>query len=179
MDAKIDKSAGSARSRAAAAENREWLPNQLDIQVLHHNSNLSDPVGEAFDYAEEFKTLDLNAVIRDLQALMTNSQEWWPADFGHYGGLFIRMAWHSAGTYRVTDGRGGAGAGQQRFCAIEQLTGQRESRQGAPSPMADQAEIWPQDFLGRPDHSHRQRCPGVDGLQGLRFCGRPRRRLGA
>ena len=98
--------------------NRDWWPNQLDIEVLHQNSPLSDPMGEAFDYAKEFKSLDLNAVIKDLHALMTDSQDWWPADFGHYGGLFIRMAWHSAGTYRITDGRGGAGAGQQRFAPL-------------------------------------------------------------
>jgi catalase-peroxidase len=101
-----------------AHTNRDWWPNQLNLQVLHHNSTLSDPMGEAFDYAEEFKSLDLNAVIKDLHALMIDSQEWWPADFGHYGGLFIRMAWHSAGTYRITDGRGGAGAGQQRFAPL-------------------------------------------------------------
>ncbi|HLH97425.1 MAG TPA: catalase/peroxidase HPI [Xanthobacteraceae bacterium] len=98
--------------------NRDWWPNQLNIQVLHQQSPLSDPMGEAFDYAKEFKTLDLNAVIKDLQALMTQSQEWWPADFGHYGGLMIRMAWHSAGTYRIADGRGGAGSGQQRFAPL-------------------------------------------------------------
>jgi catalase-peroxidase len=98
--------------------NREWWPNTLNIQGLHGNSSLSDPMGEAFDYAKEFKSLDLNAVIKDLHALMTDSQPWWPADFGHYGGLFIRLAWHSAGTYRVTDGRGGAGAGQQRFAPL-------------------------------------------------------------
>jgi catalase-peroxidase len=120
MDAKIDESAGKCPFTGGRGghTNRDWWPNQLDLQVLHHNSNSSDPMGEAFDYAEEFKTLDLNAVIKDLQALMTNSQEWWPADFGHYGGLFIRMAWHSAGTYRITDGRGGAGAGQQRFAPL-------------------------------------------------------------
>ncbi|MCP3462268.1 catalase/peroxidase HPI [Bradyrhizobium sp. CCGUVB23] len=101
-----------------APSNREWWPNQLDVQVLHRNSDLSDPMGEDFDYAKEFKTLDLNAVVKDLHALMTDSQEWWPADFGHYGGLMIRMAWHSAGTYRITDGRGGAGAGQQRFAPL-------------------------------------------------------------
>ncbi|MGV7216604.1 catalase/peroxidase HPI [Bradyrhizobium sp. UFLA05-112] len=101
-----------------APSNREWWPNQLDVQVLHRNSDLSDPMGKDFDYAKEFKTLDLNAVVKDLHALMTNSQEWWPADFGHYGGLMIRMAWHSAGTYRITDGRGGAGAGQQRFAPL-------------------------------------------------------------
>ena len=98
--------------------NRDWWPDTLDISVLHRNSKLSDPMGKAFDYAKEFKSLDLNAVIKDLHALMTESQEWWPADFGHYGGLMIRMAWHSAGTYRITDGRGGAGAGQQRFAPL-------------------------------------------------------------
>ena len=98
--------------------NRDWWPDALDVSVLHRNSTLSDPMGEAFDYAKEFKTLDLNAVIKDLHALMTELQEWWPADFGHYGGLMIRMAWHSAGTYRITDGRGGAGAGQQRFAPL-------------------------------------------------------------
>ena len=101
-----------------ARTNRDWWPDSLDVSVLHRNSTLSDPMGKAFDYAKEFKTLDLNAVSRDLRALMTKSQEWWPADFGHYGGLMIRMAWHSAGTYRTTDGRGGAGAGQQRFAPL-------------------------------------------------------------
>jgi catalase-peroxidase len=98
--------------------NRDWWPNQLNLQVLHQHSNLSNPMGEAFDYAKEFNSLDLNAVIQDLHALMTDSQDWWPADFGHYGGLFIRMAWHGAGTYRIGDGRGGAGAGQQRFAPL-------------------------------------------------------------
>jgi catalase-peroxidase len=98
--------------------NREWWPNQLNLQVLHRHSNLSDPMGEDFDYAKEFKSLDLHAVTKDLHALMTDSQDWWPADFGHYGPLFIRMAWHSAGTYRIGDGRGGAGAGQQRFAPL-------------------------------------------------------------
>ncbi len=98
--------------------NRDWWPKQLDLQVLHHNSNLSNPMGEAFDYTQAFETLDLNAVIKDLTSLMTDSQAWWPADFGHYGGLIIRMAWHSAGTYRIADGRGGAGAGQQRFAPL-------------------------------------------------------------
>jgi catalase-peroxidase len=105
---------GGTRAHA----NRDWWPNQLSLQVLHQHSSLSDPMGEAFDYAKEFKSLDLGAVIKDLHALMTDSQEWWPADFGHYGGLFIRMAWHLAGTYRIGDGRGGAGAGQQRFAPL-------------------------------------------------------------
>jgi catalase-peroxidase len=98
--------------------NRDWWPNQLKLNVLRQHSSLSNPMGEQFNYAEEFKTLDLEAVKKDLHALMTDSQEWWPADFGHYGPLFIRMAWHSAGTYRIGDGRGGAGAGQQRFAPL-------------------------------------------------------------
>ena len=98
--------------------NRDWWPNQLNLQGLHQGSPLSDPMGQSFDYAEEFNSLDLDAVTKDLEALMTQSQDWWPADFGHYGGLFIRLAWHSAGTYRVTDGRGGGGAGQQRFAPL-------------------------------------------------------------
>src|SRR6187399_1360408 len=105
---------GGARGRG----NRDWWPDALDVSVLHRNSTLSDPMGQAFDYAREFKKLDLNAVIKDLTALMTDSQEWWPADFGHYGGLMVRLAWHAAGTYRITDGRGGAGTGQQRFAPL-------------------------------------------------------------
>jgi len=118
MDAKTDDRAGKCPVMHTSFTNRDWWPDQLNLAVLHRNSSLSDPMGEAFDYAKEFKSLDLNAVIKDLQALMTDSQPWWPADFGHYGGLFIRMAWHSAGTYRITDGRGGAGAGQQRFAPL-------------------------------------------------------------
>ncbi len=120
MDAKTDESAGKCPvvHTTAARANRDWWPNQLNLQVLHQHSTLSNPMGEAFDYAEEFKKLDIEALKKDLHALMTDSQEWWPADFGHYGPLFIRMAWHSAGTYRVGDGRGGAGAGQQRFAPL-------------------------------------------------------------
>src|SRR5450432_4412253 len=103
---------------SASTTNRDWWPNQLNLNLLHHHSSLSDPMGEDFDYAKAFKSLDLAALKNDLAALMTDSQDWWPADFGHYGPLFIRMAWHSAGTYRTGDGRGGAGRGQQRFAPL-------------------------------------------------------------
>jgi catalase-peroxidase len=121
MDAKTDgKSAGECPFTGGKRghTNREWWPDALSLEMLHRNSSLSDPMGKDFDYAKEFATLDLDAVMKDLKALMTDSQAWWPADFGHYGGLMIRMAWHSAGTYRITDGRGGAGAGQQRFAPL-------------------------------------------------------------
>ncbi len=111
---------GDLRTSTAAGSrsNAEWWPNQLKLNILHQHSSLSNPMGAEFNYAEEFKSLDLNAVKRDLLELMTNSQEWWPADFGHYGPLFVRMAWHSAGTYRTADGRGGAGRGSQRFAPL-------------------------------------------------------------
>ncbi len=112
--------ASAARhSRAAGARtNADWWPDQLNLKILHQHSAKSNPMGEAFDYAKEFASLDLDAVVRDLKSLMTDSQEWWPADFGHYGPLFVRMAWHSAGTYRVSDGRGGGGTGNQRFAPL-------------------------------------------------------------
>ena len=107
-----------ADSRRTAPTNASWWPEQLNLDILHQHSSLSNPMGKDFNYAEEFKNLDLTAVMKDLQAVMTDTQEWWPADFGHYGPLFIRMAWHSAGTYRISDGRGGAGRGQQRFAPL-------------------------------------------------------------
>src|SRR6201998_3296340 len=103
---------------ARAQTNAAWWPNQLSLKMLHQQSSLSNPMGEAFDYAEEFKSLDLDAVIKDLHALRTASQDGGPADYGHYGPLFIRMAWHAAGTYRIADGRGGAGTGAQRFAPL-------------------------------------------------------------
>ena len=129
--------------------NRDWWPNQLNLDILRQHSTKSNPMGEVFNYAEEFKRLDLDAVKKDLHDLMTDSQDWWPADYGHYGPMFIRMAWHSAGTYRTGDGRGGAGTGNQRFAPVNS---------------------WPDNVnLGRPDHSHWQRRTGIDGIQDLRF----------
>ena len=111
--------AGGVNTRAGASlPNAQWWPNQLNLKVLHQKNSLSSPMDEDFDYAEEFKTVDLDALRKDVEAVMTDSQEWWPADFGHYGPLFIRMAWHSAGTYRIGDGRGGAGSGAQRFAPL-------------------------------------------------------------
>ena len=176
MDAKTDESAGKCPfTRGSHGHtNRDWWPDALSIEMLHRNSNLSDPMGEDFDYAQQFKSLDLNAVIADLRALMTNSQEWWPADFGHYGGLFIRMAWHSAGTYRITDGRGGAGAGQQRFAPLNSWPDNAN---------LDKARrlLWPiKQKYGRKISwadlmiLDRQRRPRIDGLQDVRFRRRPR-----
>ncbi len=133
VNADEQASKGNANARTESAErrpvvhgatnigmrsNKDWWPNQLNLRILRQNSSLSNPMGEAFDYAEEFEKLDFKALKTDLHAVMTESQDWWPADFGHYGGLLIRMAWHAAGTYRVGDGRGGAGTGQQRFAPL-------------------------------------------------------------
>lgn len=113
-------SSGTPQKQATGAgqTNRDWWPNQLKLNILRQNHPVSNPMGEGFDYAEAFKALDLDGVKKDLADLMTDSQEWWPADYGHYGGLMIRMAWHSAGTYRTADGRGGGGTGQQRFAPL-------------------------------------------------------------
>ena len=179
MDAKTeDKSAGKCPFNHTQ-RNRDWWPNQLDLGVLHKNSDLSDPMGKAFNYAKEFKSLDLKAVIKDLRALMTNSQDWWPADFGHYGGLMIRMAWHSAGTYRIADGRGGAGAGQQRFAPLNSWPD---------NASLDKARrlLWPikQKYGRKISWADLIILAGnvaleLDGVQDVRFRRRPRRCLGA
>src|SRR3990172_8785759 len=104
--------------RTRPRTNKDWWPDQLDLSILHRPSPLSDPMGDGFNYAEEFKSLDLEALRRDLSRVMTTSQDWWPADYGHYGPLFIRMSWHAAGTYRIADGRGGGGSGMQRFAPL-------------------------------------------------------------
>ena len=159
--------------------NRDWWPNRLRLDLLHQHSSKSDPMGPGFDYAKEFKSLDYKALKKDLVKLMTDSQDWWPADFGHYGPQFIRMSWHAAGTYRISRRPRRRRPGPAALRAPRQLAGQRQHRQVAPPVVADQAEVRQEDLLGRPDHPRRQRRAGVDGLQDLRLRRRPSGRVGA
>ena len=162
----------------AGDANSEWWPRRLNLKILAKNPAVSNPMGEDFNYAEAFNSLDLAAVKRDIAEVLTDSKDWWPADFGHYGPLMIRMAWHSAGTYRISDGRGGAGAGQQRFAPLNSWPDNVSLDKARPAAMAGQEEVRPEALVGRPHRPHRQRRPGVDGLQDLRLRRRPRRHLG-
>jgi catalase-peroxidase len=126
MDGSSDNNAGKCpvmhgankQKLTGSSANQHWWPNQLNLKILHQNSSATDPMGEEFNYAEEFESLDIDVVKKDLEALITDSKDWWPADYGHYGPFFIPMVWHSNGTFRVTDGRGGASSGSQRFAPL-------------------------------------------------------------
>ena len=158
--------------------NRFWWPDQLDLSLLRQNAAESNPMGHDFNYAEEFSTLDLAAVKRDIEAAMTTSQDWWPADYGHYGPLFIRMAWHGAGTYRVADGRGGARGGQQRFEPLNSWPDNANLDKARRLIWPVQGEIRPEALLGRSDDPDGKRRAGVHGLRDLRFRRRAGGRLG-
>ena len=164
-------------STTVGTSNMDWWPKALNLDILHQHDSKTNPLGADFDYREEVKKLDIDALKKDLHALMTDSQAWWPADWGHYGGLMIRMAWHAAGTYRIADGRGGGGTGNQRFAPHQLLAGQRQPRQGPPAALADQEEVRQPDQLGRPDHPGRHDRLRVDGSEDLRLRVRPRGHL--
>lgn len=160
---------GDSHIAMGSMANQHWWPEQLNLRPLGKNSPSIDPMGADFDCATEFSRLDLGAVKADLAALMTDSQEWWPADYGHYGPLFIRMAWHSSGTYRIHDGRGRSGHRHAAFRPAEQLARQCEPGQGPSAAVAGEADLRPGAVVGRPDDPGRQRRTRDDGFRDLRF----------
>lgn len=149
-ESKCPFSGGVAPKQSAGNgnNNRDWWPNQLKLNILRQNSSLSNPMGDTFNYAEEFKSLDLAALKKDIMDVITTSQDWWPADYGSYGPFFIRMAWHSAGTYRIADGRGGAGFGTQRFAPLNSWPDNANLRQSSFIIMATKTKIWQENLLG-------------------------------
>jgi hypothetical protein len=147
----------------------DWWPNRLDLRGLSANAPSGDPTDADFDYAEEFAKVDLAQLKKDIEEVLTTSQDWWPADHGHYGGLMIRLAWHSAGTYRISDGRGALGVGQHPVRAAQQLARQRQPRQGAPAALAGQEEVRATRVVGRPDRAVGERRARIDGLRDVRL----------
>jgi catalase-peroxidase len=141
---------------SADMSNMEWWPKALNLDILHQHDSKTNPMSADFNYREEVKTLDVEALKKDLKALMTDSQTWWPADWGHYGGLMIRMAWHSAGTYRIADGRGGAGTGNQRFAPLNSWPDNANLDKARRLLWPIKKKIWQQTKLGGPNHTGRK-----------------------